>query len=156
MSNQYDYKRLDELPRDRKRISLVQKDDTVYQALLMVKRWLFGWRVVADLMEPVRKVDKEIEECKLKLKGLQDKRDKVWKQAVLIINSVGNTYEGKAYKLGKGDLVTIEKPFSDSTSAGKKKEVEYVELVGTPRPQHQHNNNQKNKGNGNNQNQNNH
>lgn len=154
MSNSYDYKKLDELPKDKKRISLVQKDDTVYQALLMVKRFFFGWRVVADLMEPVRKVDKEIEECKLKLQGLQDKRDKVWKQAVLIINSVGNTYEGRPYKLGKGDLVTIEKPFSADSKSGKKKEVEYVELVGTPRPQ-SNNQNQNRKGNGNN-NQNNH
>lgn len=152
MSSKFDFKKLDSLPKEKKRISLVQKDDTVYQALLMVKRFFFGWRVVADIMDPVRDIDKKIEKKKLELKELEATRSTAWRQAVLIINSVGNTYEGKPYKLGKEDLVVIDKPFSTGSKSDSKKKVEYVELHGSPKHMPSKNQNQNSKRPGNNQN----
>jgi hypothetical protein len=154
MSNNFDYKTLDQIPRDKKRISMYREGDVVHQAILEVKKFLFGWRSVADLMEPVRKKDNEIKEQELKLKKLKDERDTAWRQAVLVINSVRcNIEESKSYKLSKDDLKVINEPFKDSSKSDKKGGVDYVELVGTMKPQH---NNQNGGGKNRNNNQNNH
>lgn len=153
MSNKFDYKSLDQIPRDKKRISMYREGDTVYQAILEVKKFLFGWRSVADLMEPVRKKDDEIKAQELKLKNLKSERETAWRQAVLVINSVRcNIEESKSYKLSKDDLKVINEPFNDSPKSEKKRDVEYVELVGSMKPQH---NNQNNGGKNRNNNQNN-
>lgn len=140
MSN-FNYKSLDSIPRDKKRISMYREGDIVHQAILEVKKFFLGWRSVADLMEPVRKKDEEIKSQELKLKKLRDERDTAWRQAVLVINSVGcNIEESKSYKLTKNDLKVINEPFKDS-SKSEKKSVEYVELVGSMKPQHSNQNN---------------
>lgn len=74
------------------KLHVVQINEKVYESTVLMRKTFLGllprWVVVADLLKPVRDVDEEIEEAKLKLEALQAKRKERVAEVHLIAGSI--------------------------------------------------------------------
>lgn len=82
----------------------LQRDGDDYYASSVLKRKTFlgmfpRWVVVADLLDPVRDVDKEIEAAKNKLVELKAKREVKLREFYTIAAAIPQSFEKKAFSL---------------------------------------------------------
>lgn len=90
------------------RLVLVQNGDDVHRCTVDEKKRFLGmfferWVHRADLMDPIRKVDNEIQAAKDKLAELENKRESEIRQARTIVASIPTAWDCRSYKIGGKD-----------------------------------------------------
>lgn len=149
MSNYFSKESLKGKPPSDFKLQLVQIDGQVYESDVLMRKTFLGmfprWVVVADLLQPVRDVDEEIKQAKLKIQKLEAKREERVLEARMLASTLAS-FEKKPLpftdKVSKADPVKgvfdIEKPDKDKPKSRK------VVLDGVPaKPEHKQNSNRK-------------
>tara|TARA_R110000824_G_scaffold179132_2_gene359227 strand:+ start:1248 stop:1715 length:468 start_codon:yes stop_codon:yes gene_type:complete len=100
-------KELGEYKQDDLRLNLIQDGDAVHRCTVDEKKTFLGffehWVHRADLMEPIRKVDREIQEAEDKLKALAVKRESKIREAQQLVASIPNSFSMQSYNLNAKD-----------------------------------------------------
>ena len=85
------------------KLNLIRDGDDYHASSVLKRKTFLGmfprWVVVADLLDPVRDVDKEIEKAKLKVIELEAKRESKLREFYTIVSAIPQTYEKKAFSL---------------------------------------------------------
>lgn len=121
-------KELNEYPQEDLRLNLVQNGDDVHRCTVDEKKRFLGvfferWVHRADLMDPIRKVDAEIQSAEDKLKELKAKREIKIREAQTLVASLPNAWDYQSYNIGSKDSKPpVAGVFSAKKGDEKKKE----------------------------------
>lgn len=132
------------------KLAHVQVDNDVYSSEVFKRKTFLGrferWVVVADLMDPLRDIDNDIEAALLKVKELKAEREVRIRQQKTIMASIPLASNGgKRYSLGKASTTQPVKDFFGDGDEEKKKERKTTSVIlhGAPATPEKQNNNQK-------------
>lgn len=149
MTKKFDYRQVDNSPKSDWKANVVQVDNTIIQATLYQRRTFLGmferWVEVADIMQPVKDVDRKIDETKLKLKSLESERESTYKRQQEFLKTLVNIY-GPVSTITLDDKkpADLEKAFGPSDEKDKDKPKVKTTKSATLSPFSEPNKNQQN------------
>lgn len=145
-------KDVDREGRDNLMLNLQRDGDDYYASSVLKRKTFLGlfprWVVVADLLDPVRDVDRKIEEAKNRLAELEGEREVKLREFYTIAAAIPQSFEKKPFSLtGKPSK---SKPVQDVFGKGKAKdktktrELDLACVPAKPEQNKGNNNNRKN------------